>query len=269
MNAQTRIVNSLTGIVTLLVFSIGAGAFVLSYDALYATGQTHGSFVPGKVWIFPLLIDAPLVVFTLALLVSQILRQSVKLWAGLVILYTLATIGFNLSHAQPTPLGWTIAIVAPVGLLLTTEALRHLAKNIIERQAVIDTLAEMLSKVDTRQKELNTLALHLDTKQQELNNLAVKRDDLQRQIEALKIEQKALKIEGNLTPVDNLLDGKDAAKQERLNTLLDYLTANPYANLTEAGKHLDVSRQTVATYVNQLTEAGKLYRNGQGWEVTR
>ncbi len=121
----------------------GAGAFVISYDALYATGATYG--VPAaNAWIWPLLIDAPLIVFTIALLVSQIMRQSARLWAGLVILYTLATIGFNLSHAIPSPLGWTVAIVAPIGLLLTTEALRHLAKTIIERQAAIDTLADLV-----------------------------------------------------------------------------------------------------------------------------
>lgn len=260
MNAQTRIVNSLTGIVTLLVFAIGAGAFVLSYDALYATGQTHGNFIPGKVWIFPLLIDAPLVVFTLALLVSQILRQSVKLWAGLVILYTLATIGFNLSHAQPTPLGWTIAIVAPVGLLLTTEALRHLAKNIIERQAVIDTLAEMLSKVDTRQDELNTLTL-------QCGKLSVKRDELAAQIETLKSELGALNLQQTLQPIDNLNDARQVKKQEKLNTLLSYLSSNPLASLTDAAKELNTTRQTVSGYVNELSADGKLSKNGHGWEV--
>lgn len=162
MNTQTRIVNSLTAAVTLLVFAIGAGAFVLSYDALYATGLSNG--IPaGKAWIWPLLIDAPLIVFTLALLVSQIMRQAVSLWAGLVILYTLATIGFNLSHALATPLGWTVAIVAPVGLLLTTEALRHLAKTIITRQAVTATLAELNGQVDTRRADLTALQNRIET----------------------------------------------------------------------------------------------------------
>src|SRR5262245_54445429 len=129
-----KIANSLTVTVALLVFLIGAGAFTLSYDALYATGQANG--IPmSKAWIWPLIIDIPLIVFTLAMLIFQIMRESIKLWAGLVILFTLATVIFNLSHAQDTPLGWTVAIVAPVGLLLTTEALRHLAKTIIERQA--------------------------------------------------------------------------------------------------------------------------------------
>lgn len=158
---NTRIVNALTGTVAMLTLGIGAGAFVLSYDALYQTGLAYGIPV-AKGWIWPLLIDAPLIVFTLALLVSQILRQSAKLWAGLVILYTVATIAFNLSHAQPTPLGWLVAVVAPVGLLLTTEALRHLAKTIIERQAVVESLAELSQQVDTRRNEVDTLAAELE-----------------------------------------------------------------------------------------------------------
>lgn len=158
---NTRIVNTLTAAVGLLVLLIGAGAFVLSYDALYATGLANG--IPtGKAWIWPLLIDGPLVVFTLALLAAQLTRQGIKLWAGLVILYTLATVGFNLSHAHPSPLGWTVAIVAPVGLLLTTEALRHLAKNIIERAATVQTLAELSNQLVTRRADLDRLGVQIE-----------------------------------------------------------------------------------------------------------
>lgn len=251
---NTRIVNSLTGTVAMMVLLIGAGAFVLSYDALYATGLDNG--IPtGKAWVWPLLIDGPLVVFTVALLVSQIMRSSAKLWAGLVILYTLATVGFNLSHAQPTPLGWTVAIVAPVGLLLTTEALRHLAKTIIERQAVVSTLAELSNEVDA--------------KRQEVDNLTRQSVNLQAQIEAQKSNAEALNLQEILHPIDTLNDARQAKRQEKLNTLLSYLSSNPNASLTEAAKEIGTSRQTVSNYVNELTANGKLSRNGHGWEALR
>lgn len=198
---NTKLTAWLTGIVVLLVFLIGAGAFVLSYDALYATGQVHGSFVPNKVWIFPLLIDAPLVVFTLALLIFQIMRQSVKLWAGLVILYTLATIGFNLSHAQQSPLGYTIAIVAPLGLLLTTEALRHLAKVIIERQAVVSSLAQLVAQYDTLQATLNYTEQQIERATKRLEDI---RTETKREISANVQELNAarqVKIEQRRTQV--------------------------------------------------------------------
>lgn len=183
---NTRIVNTLTGTVALMVLLIGAGAFVLSYDALYATGAAHG-LPPSKAWIWPLLIDAPLIVFTLALLVSQIMRHSAKLWAGLVGLYTLATVAFNLSHAQPSPLGWTVAVVAPVGLLLTTEALRHLAKTIIERQAVVSTLAELSFMKDT-------LTADLDRLNGQIEQTTAKLEQARSDLKAVQIQQKSVSI---------------------------------------------------------------------------
>lgn len=206
MTTQTRIVNGLTGTVALMVLLIGAGAFVLSYDALYATGLTHG--IPtGKAWIWPLLIDGPLVVFTVALLVSQIMRSSAKLWAGLVGLYTLATVAFNLSHAQPTPLGWTVAIVAPVGLLLTTEALRHLAQNIIERAAAIQTLAELSTIVDTRRADLDKLNGQIERAQAHLDDIkAGQIEEISANVQDLNAARQA-KMDTRRASVLSLLSG--------------------------------------------------------------
>lgn len=259
---NTKVTHYLIATVILQTFAVAAGALVLSYDALYTTGVTYG--IPsGKAWIWPLLIDLPLIVFTLALLVAQITLQSVKLWAGLVILYTIATVAFNLSHAQPSPLGWLVAVVAPVGLLLTTEALRHLAKMMIERQAIVETLAELDAKVDTRRQELNALLNQVVAKQQELDALSVKWDNLHRQIEALKVDDKVLNNIPSKTKSDLLLDTRRAARQTRLDTLRGYLLDNPQVTLTEAAKYLDVSRQTVGEYIKKLG----LRRNGNGWEV--
>ncbi|GIK39535.1 MAG: hypothetical protein BroJett011_33680 [Chloroflexota bacterium] len=261
MNTRTRIVNSLTTTVAGMVFLIGAGAFVLSYDALYATGQSNGIPTP-KAWIWPLLVDGPLVVFTLALLIAQIMRQSIRLWAGLVILYTLATIGFNLSHAQSTPLGWTVAIVAPLGLLLTTEALRHLAKIIIERQAVVASLAELTAQVDSKVIEVGKLSDQVDS-------LTVQRDALKAEVEQLKLELKSSKI-GLISPsVDEMNAARRVKKLEAMDTLLTYLSSNPLATMSEAGQAIGRSKTTVGNYIQELTTSGKLSQNGSGWEVSR
>lgn len=232
---NTRIVNSLTGTVALLVLLIGTGAFTLSYDALYATGAAHG--VPAsKAWIWPLLIDGPLVVFTVALLVSQIMRHSAKLWAGLVILYTLATVGFNLSHAQPSPLGWTVAIVAPVGLLLTTEALRHLAKTIIERQAAVSTIVELKAQAATTTADLDRLNRQKERTQAEL-------DALQSELKAGKVQQKAASVQE--------MNAARAAKIEvRRGQVLDLLGQR--LSQEEISTRLGVSVRTVRNDIRQL-----------------
>ncbi len=243
MNTQARIVNGLTGMVALLTLAIGAGAFVISYDALYATGAAHG--VPAsKAWIWPLLIDTPLVVFTLALLVSQLLRQSAKLWAGLVILYTLATIGFNLSHAQPSPLGWTVAIVAPIGLLLTTEALRHLAKTIIERQAIVSSLSELAAQVDRMRVELSDM---LSQKQGELAAKQSELDKLNGQIEAAKAQ-----LAGQIGEISANVQDLNAARQAKI----DQRRASVLALLSEGLSPADIAGElnvTVRTIKRDIT----------------
>jgi hypothetical protein len=253
-----KLVTWLTLTVAALTAAIALGAFTLSYDALYAIGLAYG--VKASIaWLWPLLIDLPLIVFTLAMLTAQLTRQSVKLWAGLVMLYTLATIAFNIAHAQQTALGWLVAIVAPVGLLLSTEALRHLARGTIERQAIVISL-----------QELTQQAAH---KAQEVDALAKQAGALALQVDALKADKAALNFRENTPKINTDLDTLNAArldaKTERLNTLLAHLVANPQASLTEAAQVVSVSRQTVGAYVNELTQAGKLHRNGNGWEVGR
>lgn len=161
MKTQARVINALTGLVAFIVLAIAAAAFILSYDALYHVALDNGQ-PASKAWLWPLLIDAPLVVFTLGLLVAQIARQPILFWAGLVILYTLATIAFNLAHAPGSVLGWAAAVVAPTGLLLTTEALRHLARTIIERAAHVASLAELAARQTEAQAELERLASQLE-----------------------------------------------------------------------------------------------------------
>lgn len=161
MNTQAKVVNVLTALVGLLVLGIGAGAFILSYDSLHAVAIEAGK-PAGKAWIFPLLIDGALIVFTLALLIFQILRANVRAWVGLVILFTLATVGFNLAHAPASVLGWAAAIVAPVSLFLSTESVRHIAKTFIERAAHVASLAELTAQKTELQSELERLASQLE-----------------------------------------------------------------------------------------------------------
>ena len=75
--------------------------------------------------------------------------------------------------------------------------------------------------------------------------------------------------------VENLTDSltlarrsRDAKRRQRLDTLLTYYLDNPDAGPTEAAEAVGVSRQTIYTYQNELEEAGRLHKNGAGWEVT-
>jgi DNA invertase Pin-like site-specific DNA recombinase len=61
---------------------------------------------------------------------------------------------------------------------------------------------------------------------------------------------------------------RKAKRDARVDTLLTYYFDNPEAGPTEAAGALNVSRQTIYTYQAELEEAGRLKKNGAGWEVT-
>jgi len=74
---------------------------------------------------------------------------------------------------------------------------------------------------------------------------------------------------GNLTDSLTLARRSRQAKRDaRLDTLLTYYLDNPDAGPTEAASAVGVSRQTIYTYQAELEEAGRLHKNGSGWEVT-
>jgi DNA-binding IclR family transcriptional regulator len=56
-------------------------------------------------------------------------------------------------------------------------------------------------------------------------------------------------------------------RDARIDALLTFLASNPGAGPTEAGRAIGVSRQTVYTYANELEAAGRLRKNGSGWEA--
>ncbi len=61
---------------------------------------------------------------------------------------------------------------------------------------------------------------------------------------------------------------KDAVnKTEAMDILLHYVDENPDASLSRIGQHIDRSKATVANYVRELEQNGRLQRNGQGWQV--
>lgn len=68
-------------------------------------------------------------------------------------------------------------------------------------------------------------------------------------------------------PLDRLQAGRKAKLDARLDTLLDACLDNPNLTPVDAARLLGVSRQTVYTYIGTLEAAGRLKRNGSGWEV--
>jgi len=67
--------------------------------------------------------------------------------------------------------------------------------------------------------------------------------------------------------MNRLLAGRKAKLDGRLDALLDIYQTNLTLGISDAARALNVSRQTIYSYLEQLEQAGKIRRSGQGIEV--
>jgi hypothetical protein len=110
------------------VLGIGGAAFLLSYDALHSLALASG-VRPGLARIWPGVLDGFIVVATLTVVAAK--RASRPTWYpwALVVLFSAASVAFNILHAVDqalAPAGWVAALVfamPPVALVLATHLL--------------------------------------------------------------------------------------------------------------------------------------------------
>lgn len=78
-------------------------------------------------------------------------------------------------------------------------------------------------------------------------------------------------LPSNIVKTDTSLVKAQAVRKAnlaaRLDSLLTLYLDNPSIGATEAARALDVSRQTIYTYLDQLETTGRIHRNGHGIEV--
>jgi hypothetical protein len=62
---------------------------------------------------------------------------------------------------------------------------------------------------------------------------------------------------------------RQAEKLANLDKVLSYLANNPHASLGDIGGYVGKGKVTAKNYTDELMQAGKLVKNGHGWEVTQ
>lgn len=137
----------------LLILLIAIGSFALSYNNLHQTALAHG-VGPNLAYIWPLLIDFALVVFSLAVVQSNLNNEpAYRRWL-MVALYTIATIAFNVYHAPANIAAQIVAVVAPVTLFLSFETLMAMLKNGVIKRNLVLSLAELAQQMAQKKQEL-------------------------------------------------------------------------------------------------------------------
>jgi hypothetical protein len=80
------------------------------------------------------------------------------------------------------------------------------------------------------------------------------------------------KVDGQSKGLEKLNDlnaQRQAEKLANLDAVLDYLSQNPNASLADIGRYIGKRKSTAKNYTDELMTAGRLHKNGNGWEVRR
>lgn len=196
--------------ISVLVLAVSIIAFVLSYNALREVAANNG-LADWRAYFWPLLIDFPLVVFSLAVLWANLNQMSARWPWFLVGLFTAATITFNLIHAPDTLIARSVAVVAPLALFLSFETLVGMIRNEIKRGRALASLGELSGQVSATQDQLATL------RQQVKTNVS-RRDNLQAEIDRLTVEADTLTQE--TAQAKEALTGKPNDTRQRIAEIL-------------------------------------------------
>ncbi len=281
MNRTNTLISTLTGV---LVFLLAAAAFLLSFDALKHLAATNG--IPaGKSWIYPAIVDGAIIVFSLSVLQASLNRQHTLYPWILVGAFTVLSVILNIVHAPASFLSRVLAAIPPLALFLSFELLMGQIKGLVQRSGAIQSLQELFEAIRQKQVEFDELIRKRESELKALvdqhmadiakfttqtDQLNAKREALLAELQELRSEQKAL--EKATKPFDSATIERARAvrtqvKQEIIETLLGFLSENPFATLSDMAGILDRSKPTISGYLSELQTSGVLHKNGNGWEV--
>ncbi len=290
---SNQIIAWLTGLLTL---SLALFSFILSFNALADLANEHSISIP---ILFPLVVEAGVVIFSLNALYRSIHGVNAKWQWVLIIGSSLLAGAFNVLHAKADLVSQVMAAMPSLFLLLSFETFLGQVKHAVNRSSSIQSMEQLTedleqarsnfatkikqmrstlrerfeqerstlkAEIEQLQNELNENRLTAQSLNQQIEQQRLMVDELSNQIAELGRSKKALSIVQhdvlNAVNADRLND-KNAA----LNALLDFYRSNPTATLAEAGEAIERSKGTVSNYLTELEQAGLIHRNGQGVEV--
>jgi hypothetical protein len=267
---NTKIIAWLTGSLTLLmaVFS-----FVLSFNALADLAAKNGVSIPP---LFPLVVEAGVVIFSLNALYRSIHGESVKWQWALIITSSFLAGLFNILHAKADPVSQAIAAMPSLFLLLSFETFLGQIKHAVKHSALTKRVAELTVELHNTRAELDSFVA---AKQAELDTLTQQADELNTTIEqaSVTLEQLRQEVEQAGTVQHSSLERAQETKakrdslviEQRRNQLVNILMNEGDIGASALANQLNTSRGTVYSDIKALSDAGHIIKNGNGWEVVR
>ena len=131
-----------------LVGSLAFASFSLSFGALQDLAVREKVVSESLGFVFPLVVDGAIVVFSLCALRASLRKESAWLLRLLVVVATSGSVLFNIMHVGESWLARSLAATPPILLFLSFEALMHSIQKEMERgiQEAKHEAAKPLSK---------------------------------------------------------------------------------------------------------------------------
>lgn len=244
-----RLNRFITGTNIILVILVAIGSFSLSYSALSDLASKNG-FADWRAYVLPLVIDIGMLTFGLAVVHAHLHSTNPLRRRLLNLLYTGATVIFNIVHAPSNLLAQGLAIIPPLTLFFTFEVLMAMVEYNIKRSQQQATIAGYDNALQIAQNGFT---------------------DLMQQVEVIKAQYQAdiVKRDNQLADLNTRLESALDPVGTRRKAIINTLQADPMTTYKALADEHQVSTQTIQSDLVKLTEAGAIHRNGNGWVVTQ
>jgi hypothetical protein len=134
-NRETQAVRWIGRATAILVGLLSIAAFALSFEALRDLAITTGAIPnPEQAWLFPVLLDGGVVVFSLAALRASLTGSDRRWYMTLVVVVTLLSVAFNVAHATRGILSSVMAGMPPLLLFMAFESLMRQIQDSLKPQ---------------------------------------------------------------------------------------------------------------------------------------
>ena len=132
-HTENNMIGKISWLSSALVGSLAFASFSLSFGALKDLAVREKVVSETLGFVFPLVVDGAIVVFSLCALRASLRKESAWLLRSLVVLATAGSVLFNIMHVGESWLARALAATPPVLLFLSFEALMHSIQKEMER----------------------------------------------------------------------------------------------------------------------------------------
>lgn len=140
-----------------LVILLGIASFALSFEALSQLAAECGAIKPGSAWVFPLMVDGSIVVFSISAFRAHLTGDRSRSPIALVVLVTAVSIAFNIAHAPAGIVPSLVGAMPPLLLFLSFECLMRQLKHSLGSQINHGTKKSGTSRKPIRRVETQAL----------------------------------------------------------------------------------------------------------------